>query len=580
MTNPSLEGFAVGRFRGIGDTPIRIKKFSKLNFFIGQNNAGKSTILIAMYKLLKLHGSRAHRFHDINIDQWDRPDGGGGAPFIEVAVSKEAVINSIDSQNPNKAVLDRIVDFVASEGYIWLSGSVENDHGLGISCGEPSKFTEIADEQAFARLSGSLTGKSSDFESNINGVLRYIVNGIDVEVPPVRFIPAFRNPQSDTEIFDTSDLSGKGIISELADLQNPSNLREFDIKTAKFNRINGFLRNLTSDSSARISIPSNRGNIFVSLNGRMLPLANLGTGIHQTLLLASYCTIFDGDLMCIEEPELHLHPGLQKRLIKYISENTNNQYFIATHSPSFIDTEGSSIYHVRLQDGFTEVSSVTLDQEKFNVCQDLGLRASDIVQSNFVIWVEGPSERIYIRRWISIEFPALVENIHYTFMFYGGRNLSHVSADQDLFCDDFIKLRFLNRNIAIVMDSDKRHARTRLNSTKIRIQGEIKQFGGFVWITKGREIENYVDKAIIDQCLKKIHPQIFVRPMHCDQFGVAYQFERRGKSMQDLQPFAGADKVRLAREVVLQDLSLEILDLKEKIRALGELIQKANREFD
>ena len=30
---------------------------------------------------------------------------------------------------------------------------------------------------------------------------------------------------------------------------------------------------------------------------------------------------------------------------------------------------------------------------------DLDVRASDLLQSNGIIWVEGPSDRIYIKRW-------------------------------------------------------------------------------------------------------------------------------------------------------------------------------------
>ncbi len=53
--------------------------------------------------------------------------------------------------------------------------------------------------------------------------------------------------------------------------------------------------------------------------------------------------------------------------------------------------------------------------------------------------------------------PDLREGIHYSIMFYGGRLLNHLSAD-DPDITEFIKLRRLNRHLAVVMDSDKASA--------------------------------------------------------------------------------------------------------------------------
>ena len=36
--------------------------------------------------------------------------------------------------------------------------------------------------------------------------------------------------------------------------------------------------------------------------------------------------------------------------------------------------------------------------DNYDVLDDLGAKASDIFQSNGIIWVEGPSDRIYIKK--------------------------------------------------------------------------------------------------------------------------------------------------------------------------------------
>ena len=81
--------------------------------------------------------------------------------------------------------------------------------------------------------------------------------------------------------------------------------------------------------------------------------------------------------------------------------------------------------------------------------------------------------------------PRLIEGVHYSIMFYGGRLLSHLSAD-DPEVMDFISLRRLNRFIMIVMDSDRSVPRGRLNATKRRVRDEFDRGPGFAWITKGR----------------------------------------------------------------------------------------------
>lgn len=40
---------------------------------------------------------------------------------------------------------------------------------------------------------------------------------------------------------------------------------------------------------------------------------------------------------------------------------------------------------------------------KSELLNDLDIRASDLLQSNGIVWVEGPSDRVYVKRWIELE---------------------------------------------------------------------------------------------------------------------------------------------------------------------------------
>jgi hypothetical protein len=271
----------------------------------------------------------------------------------------------------------------------------------------------------------------------------------------------------------------------------------------------------------------------------------------------------------MEEPEIHLHPVLQRRLLRYLERETDNQYFIATHSAHLMDACDASIFHIRMTDGVSTVSRATGPDERFSICSDLGYHASDLLQSNCVVWVEGPSDRIYLRHWLHAKAPDLIEGIDYTIMFYGGAALMHLSADSAE-VTEFISLRRLNRNLAVLMDSDLDKGGADLREVVVRIQNEVAQGGGLVWVTAGRTIENYIDPDVRIQAIRHVYPHA-KHLCNTGQFAQPLRFVG-GRDQENNKP----QKVAIAHEVALMEADLSVLDLHDRIGELEQFIRASN----
>jgi len=139
--------------------------------------------------------------------------------------------------------------------------------------------------------------------------------------------------------------------------------------------------------------------------------------------------------------------------------------------------------------------------EKNDIFNDLDIRASDLLQANCIIWVEGPSDRLYINKWIQLwSNNEVKEGNNFQFIIYGGDLRSHLQAKDCVINEnDLINILNVNRNIIMCIDSDRNPGRIDLNDTKKRLQLEIEKNGGIAWITKGREIENYISPSVFDK---------------------------------------------------------------------------------
>ncbi|MDT3330220.1 AAA family ATPase [Microbacterium sp. KSW-18] len=364
-------------------------------------------------------------------------------------------------------------------------------------------YETLPEDRQLAVVMSHVSGQShggKDAEQ-ISGFCRWLLSLTNV--PPVAEVSAFRQISSG----DSANFSGSGLIRRLAELENPPSHDVYEQNIARFEGINRFVQSVIGDDSARIRVTSGQDDILVVTTDRVLPLASLGTGIHEVVILALAATLLSKHLICMEEPEIHMHPVMQRRLLTYLAE-TDNRYLIATHSAALLDQSLGSISHIKMSRNGSRLTASATSQDVSHLVSDLGYRASDIVQANSVLWVEGPSDRNYLRFWLTVVDPDLIEGVHYSIMFYGGALLSHLTAE-DAGVKDFIALRKLNRNSVILIDSDRTSEEKEVNATKKRVRREFNDdnSAGFAWVTWGYTIENYVPRHLMEAAIKSVHPR-------------------------------------------------------------------------
>ena len=318
-------------------------------------------------------------------------------------------------------------------------------------------------------------------------------------------------------------------------------------------------------------------------DGKRFALSKSGSGLKTIILVLINLYVIPHTkpyknkklVFAFEELENNLHPALQRKVFEYLyrfAKETNSHIFITTHSHiainTFFDKENTMIYHITKSDNESKMVPVDNYAGRIDILNDLEVHASDLFQSNGIIWVEGPSDRIYINKWLQVFCDSkFIEGSDYQFLYYGGKVLSHYSADENA-QTDLINILTTNQNAAIVIDSDRRRKSSKINTTKVRIRDEFSKINGFCWITQGKEIENYI-------------PAVAINAKYGSTLNNIGQYELFPDYIRRTEKNFSSQKVAFAKgiaEHITKANSSEMLDLEKQIRKLFDTIQKWNKK--
>lgn len=212
-----------------------------------------------------------------------------------------------------------------------------------------------------------------------------------IMIPPKRHLESKYNIKMDQKV----EPNGIGVLNRLFYLKN-QDLDSSDFKTYEkiynaFFEITGHRFNIIPDQSNNITL------YFKRSESNWINSDACGLGLSDVLIILDLSIDSDSTLILLEEPESHLHPDMQRRLLYFLHENVDKQFFMTTHSNIFLDNAIIDKVYFTSFNGSVAVNDYT---SRASILDDLGYSITDNLVSDLVILVEGPKDIPIIEEYL------------------------------------------------------------------------------------------------------------------------------------------------------------------------------------
>lgn len=299
-----IERIRIRRFKNISDITLEL---DNANLLIGGNNAGKSSVIqgihfaISALRSARLHGKSAN------------------LPATTLGVNQFSFL-------PTNEVMRIRTGFPMTQ-----DSGPQFTFYFRNAAGELVEFGMLL-----------YRGKNANVALAYNKYSRFFIEASDLTNPFSVFVPGLAGlPLVEERRANSIVLSGiaqgdanlflRNVLHRLS--RNPQKLAA--LHELMDDIFPGFRTNTTFDENVNQYI-----NAEVRLGNYWSPLEMAGTGCLQALQVAAYVILYSPKLLLLDEPDAHLHPGNQKKLVDLffsLSQTAGTQIILASHSRHVFD---------------------------------------------------------------------------------------------------------------------------------------------------------------------------------------------------------------------------------------------------
>jgi len=163
--------------------------------------------------------------------------------------------------------------------------------------------------------------------------------------------------------------------------------------------------------------------------GRKLDILYSGTGLKHFLDVLLKTTMSGANVVLLDEPELGLHPDLQRRFMEYLrklADDKGLQFFLATHSQVLLNyADVLTFYRITNTKG-KRVTSKVESSALHTLMSDLGIRPSDVFNQDLCLLVEGAADVVFFEHVIRTLYKNEFEKVAVGVIQYGGGSASGI----------------------------------------------------------------------------------------------------------------------------------------------------------
>ncbi len=355
----------------------QLRDLGKINVICGQNSSGKSTLMEAISSVNKRQvGKRMTEAVITQIFDQSRKVLPWTGARKQMSLEMESGLNRMAAAHQD------VIEKAAGTQDVWYPDSVSSFLMSASSLWESVEM--------FKTRVRTTLGESIEPTRLPSGEIMDSYNSLFAAAVPTILVPPKRQIELSCPLSLNEPINndGSGLLRYLFFAKNQATGTEdkntFDSVANAFAKISG------GHHFEIFPTQANTINLhFAYQQEPWRPAQDCGLGLQDLLVLLYFAVTPKYQVVLVEEAESHLHPEWQRKLLAFLRDTADKQFFLTTHSNIFLDAGMVDKVFFTTLDGSIKVDDAT---GRATILADLGYSVTDNLVSDLILLVEGPSD--------------------------------------------------------------------------------------------------------------------------------------------------------------------------------------------